>query len=373
MEKKKATVLKSAFAEAAGAAKGLSSRDALSVFGKVRLDVAGGHMSLAATDGIVAVTRRIECEHDGDFSAAVPGLTLERFASLLPEGKTELAPERNGTRLILSAPGLCKFAMSAEDASAAPMLAGPDEKSAKIFIGGMQLREMLRKVRHAAALPGSGRKALEGVYMELKDGRLAMTATDGRRLAHVEFGGVSMEEGPDAFGVILPTKATDVLSKMLAGCEEEITVMADAKGVSFTSNHWHMVSKVTDETYPQWKQVVPENLPHEAKLDRVMFLNALEQAAAAEDESQGVKIRLEHGRAALSAKNNVSRAEAETCGCTIADGAKLEMAANPRLFRDALTCVDDDMVTLGFGDDLGPVTLKCSIPWVEVVMPYREV
>lgn len=60
MEKKKATVLKSTFAEAAGAAKGLSSRDALSIFGKVRLDVAGGHMSLAATDGTVAVTRRIE-------------------------------------------------------------------------------------------------------------------------------------------------------------------------------------------------------------------------------------------------------------------------------------------------------------------------
>lgn len=372
MEKKKATVLKSALAEMAGAAKGISSKDALSAFGRVRLDVVGGHVSLAATDGDVALTRRIECEHDGDFSAAVPGVTLERFASLLPEGPVEIAPNKSGSQLVLSASGACEFKLDALDASEAPQMKGPSEGATKIFMRGNLLREMIRKVRHAAALPGSERKVLIGVHMTLKDGKIAMTATDGRRLAHVET--ETETDSAAAFDVTLPIKTVDILFKLLAGYENDITVVAESKAkASFTSDIWHLTTKAVDETYPQWEQIVPKDLKHKAKVDRVLFLDALERAAAAEDEGQGVKIALSQGKATFAAKNKFSKAEAETACCQIDDGAETRFIANPKLFKDALACVDDDEVTIDFGDAPGPMTVKCSIPWVEVVMPYREV
>lgn len=373
MEKKKATVLKSALAEMAGAAKGISSKDALSAFSRVRLDVVGGHMSLAATDGDVALTRRIECEHEGDFSAAVPGVTLERFVSLLPEGLVEIAPSKSGTQLVLSASGACEFKLDALDASEVPQMKGPGEGAAKIFVRGLILREMMRKVKHAVAAPGSGRKALIGVHMTLKDGKLAMTATDGRRLAHVETENRGAEDGACEFAVILPIKTIDTLFNLLKGCEDAITVVAESqKAASFTSDHWHMTTKAVDEMYPHWEQIVPKDLKHKAKVDRVLFLDALERAAAAEDEGQGVKIALSQGKATFSARNKLSKADAEMACCQIDDGAEAKFTANPRLFKDALSAVDDDEVTIGFGDAPGPMTIKCSIPWIEVIMPYKE-
>ena len=38
---------------------------------------------------------------------------------------------------------------------------------------------------------------------------------------------------------------------------------------------------------------------------------------------------------------------------------------------DALKAIDDDSFTLEFNDDESPIVLKCSIPWIAVVMPIR--
>ena len=119
--------------------------------------------------------------------------------------------------------------------------------------------------------------------------------------------------------------------------------------------------------------MLPKTAKHTAKLDRVSFLTALGRAALSASEDNAVKVTLKDGLAKFEAKNDLSASSAETANCSIQDGAKATFMFNWRLLKDALDAIDDDDFTLDFSEEgVVPVVLKCSIPWLAVIMPMRK-
>ena len=115
---------------------------------------------------------------------------------------------------------------------------------------------------------------------------------------------------------------------------------------------------------------MPEKPEHAAKIDRGSFLVALGRAALAAGDDNAVKVTLKNGLAKFEARNDLSAASAETILCTIEDDSKATFLFNYKLLKDALEAIDDDDFTLEFnGEGVGPVVLKCSIPWLAVIMP----
>ena len=114
------------------------------------------------------------------------------------------------------------------------MMAGPNDKASldALEIGSAVVREMLRKVKFAVSTDGT-RKSITGVNIALKDGLLGMTATDGRRLAHVE---KEFDAGAEArhadFNFTLPMKAVGTLYALLEKMEEAdlVTIASDGRG-----------------------------------------------------------------------------------------------------------------------------------------------
>ena len=86
----KTKMSRSALAEAVGAVKGVVARDALSAFGKVRIDVAGGNVSLTGSDGDVQVEWRMSGETAESGAATVSGAAFAAFAGALPDGVVEI-------------------------------------------------------------------------------------------------------------------------------------------------------------------------------------------------------------------------------------------------------------------------------------------
>lgn len=87
----------------------------------------------------------------------------------------------------------------------------------------------------------------------------------------------------------------------------------------------------------------------------------------------GVSVALEHGRATFEARNEAASANIVLGDCQVEDGAKCVFRVNPRLLKEALGVIDDTTFALWFADvDGTPLTLRCGISWVSVVMPYRN-
>jgi len=371
----KTTITKAQLAEATGAVKGLVSKDGLSAFSKVRLD-ASGCLSVTGSNGDVQVEWRLDGEIKDRGTVTVPGAAFASFVGAMPEGVVEIEECAGRSPRVRMEGGGVKFTLKSGEAADFPMMAGPkDEAKAALHIDAVLFREMLRKVRFAVST-GATRKSLEGVNIDLKDGKLGMTAIDGRRLAHVE-----KEITPDGAGesgqcnITLPTKTVAILYGLLERMDEDsdVDVLFDGTAVRIVGDKWGMTAKVLADKYPNWRQVVPEKPQHKAELKRGAFLEAMGRAALASDESSGVKITLKNTSAAFEAKNDITAASASMAACKMDEGVKGEFRMNPRLMKDALEAIDEDDFTLHFDEGDGkPIKLTCALPWVAVVMPYRK-
>lgn len=375
----RATIARGLLAEAAQAVKGLVAKDGLSAFSKIRLDVSGD-ASVTGSNGDVQVEWRMGAEIIDRGTVTVPGAAFAAFVGAMPDGKVEIerAEARHSDKVVMLGGGV-KFTLAAGEAADFPVMAGPKD-GATLGITATLLREMLRKVKFAVSTDGT-RKSLTGVNLALKDGLLGMTATDGRRLAHVEKG---LDQDEDAgkearhtdFNITLPMKAVGMLYGLLekmAGGGDLVQIESDGKAVRFVGDFWIMTAKVIDEIYPNWRKVVPKKQPHQAELKREAFLEAMGRAALASQEVSGVKITLRNTSAVFEARNEITAANASTVACKMDEGVKGEFRVNPRLMKDALEAIDEDDFTLHFDDGNGtPIKLTCALPWVAVVMPFRK-
>ena len=368
----KTTITRARLAEAAQAVKGLVSKDGLSAFSRIRLD-ASGCLSVTGSNGDVQVEWRLE---DGEIentgTVTVPGTAFVSFVAAMPEGKVEIDDDF-GKKVRMKGGGVV-FKLAAGEAIDFPVMAGPkDEAKAALHIDAVLFREMLRKVRFAVSTDAT-RKSLEGVNIDLKDGKLGMTATDGRRLAHVERLDVT-DKAMLGMNITLPTKTVSILYGLLERMSEGgVYMVFDGSAVRIVGDKWGMTAKVLAEAYPNWHKVVPEDKKdtHLIRMKRMMFLEAMSRAALASDETSGVKITIVNGRATFEARNDITAAKTDM-PVEDMDNVKCEFRVNPRLMKDALEVIDDDEFILH--TDCGnstPFKLTCTVPWVAVIMPYRK-
>lgn len=369
----KTEIARAQLAEAAQAVKGLVSKEGLSAFSKIRLD-ASGCLSVTGSNGDVQVEWRLE---DGEIentgTVTLPGAAFVSFVAAMPEGKVEIDDD-SGKKVRMKGGGVV-FKLAAGEAIDFPMMAGPkDEAKAALHIDAVLFREMLRKVRFAVSTDAT-RTNLAGVNIDLKDGKLGMTATDGRRLAHVESIDVTDKAVP-GMNITLPTKTVAILYGLLERMPDgDVYMVLDGSAVRIVGDKWGMTAKVLADAYPNWHRVVPEDKRdmHLIRMKRMMFLEAMGRAALASDETTGgVKITIVNGRATFEARNDITAAKTDM-PVEDMDNVKCEFRVNPRLMKDALEVIDDDEFILHTDcGDSTPLKLTCTVPWLAVIMPYRK-
>ena len=195
-----------------------------------------------------------------------------------------------------------------------------------------------------------------------------MVATDGRRLALVE----NENEFPrDAErDIVLPSKAVAELQRSPTG-EADVSVLVQKSQVCFKIGSMSIYSKLMDDVYPNYRQVIPRETAEQIDVDRQLLLDALDRASVMTmDEAHSTKLIFESGKlTVISAAADIGEAK-DVVPIKYA-GEKIEIMFNPTYVMDALKAIDDDNVTIHLNDGHSPAIIKCSIPFLYVLMPLR--
>ena len=229
------------------------------------------------------------------------------------------------------------------------------------------LKEMLRKTSYAASQDDT-RRTLKGVLMSFKDMKLTMVATDGRRLALVEN---EMEFPKDnEKDIILPSKAVQELQRALNG-DGNVTIKIQKSQICIQMENVTIFSKLMDDTYPNYVQVIPKNCAEQIVVDRQLLLDALDRASVMTmDEAHSTKLIFEANRLTVtSAANEIGSASDEVPIKYI--GEKIEIMFNPTYVMDPLKAIDDDEVKIELNNGHSPAVIRCSVQFLYVLMPLR--
>ena len=350
-----------AFAEATAMAAAACAKDALSPFSRVALSATKNYLTATGGDGDVQVSVRAKAETDKDWSYAIPGALLSRFAGALPPGIVQLTGSGNGVAMEC---GGVRFRLSAGEAGAG--MTPPAQGTAELYMPSVTLREILRKTKFAMSADKT-RSNLNGVNFKVADGVLGVTATDGRRLAHVEY----KVDTCAAWDGTLPRKAVDTLFALLKD-DGDVAVRCDGRVALFTTDKWNLTTKLVDGVYPPWRKVMPDKCDHKATIGRVAFVEALERAALSADEGC-VTVGLGNGRATFGAKGKFSSAGSEVPDCKLGKDEQHSGLYDARMLLDVLKASDEDDLDWFFDDAAGrPVVIRgIGGAWKVVIMPMR--
>jgi DNA polymerase-3 subunit beta len=242
----------------------------------------------------------------------------------------------------------------------------------RVILPQDKLRSMLRKTSFAISTDET-RFVLNGIYFSLKEHKITMVATDGRRLALVDEEVDIPVESDGEF--IVPTKAINELNRLLTtGGQVEVKFtenqaafdLQNEKGFSIL-----IISKLIEGNYPNYRQVIPTETKERIALGREELLHALRRAEIMTNEkSNSVKLTFAKNNLAITA-NTPEIGEGRESIAINYKGPDVAIAFNPSYLMDPLKALENDEVYLELIDELSPGVLKINGPFLYVLMPMR--
>ncbi len=347
----------------------VSTRTTLPILSNVLLRAENDRLALTATDLDVTISCTVEAKVTKPGASTVPVKKLFGITRELTNLEIDLNVDEKNNCSISSGASFYKInGLSAEEFP--PMPQFKDDK--KIVLPQETLKGMMRKTSFAISTDES-RYVLNGIFLSLKDHKMTMVATDGRRLALVDEEADISEQSQGEF--IVPAKTVNELNRLLQE-KGEVEIRYAENQASFSlkdekGGNVLIVTKLIEGNYPNYRQVIPGEAKERIALPREEFLHALRRAEIMTSEkANSVRLTFDKNKLEITA-NSPDIGEAKETLTLNYKGAQLAIAFNPRYVIDPLVALTDDEVFMELIDELSPGVLKINGPFLYVVMPMR--
>ena len=347
----------------------VSTRTTLPILSNVLLRADDNRLDFTATDLDVTISCSVEGSVKKKGATTVPVKKLFSIVRELASAEIDLeVDDKNACNLRAGASFYKINGLSADEFP--PIHEFKENK--KIVLPQDKVKGMLKKTSFAISNDES-RYVLNGIFISLKDHKMTMVATDGRRLALVDEE-VDIPEGSQG-EFIIPTKAVNELNRLLQD-KGEIEIKLSENQVAFTLKDEKgfsilIISKLVEGNYPNYRQVIPSETKERIALPREEFLAALRRAQIiTSDKANSVKLSLTRNNLAITA-NSPEVGEARESMAVNYKGKDMAIAFNPAYMIEPLNALQDEEVYLEVIDELSPGVLKINGPYLYVVMPMR--
>src|SRR6266536_5623257 len=347
----------------------VSTRTTLPILSNVLLRAEGEKLEFTATELDVTVVCGVEAKIKKPGASTVPVKRLFGIVRELGNSEIDLEVDDKNVCSIQSGASFYKINGLSADEFPPPPKFGEDKK---VTLPQETVRSMMKKTSFAISSDES-RYVLNGIFISLKDHKMTMVATDGRRLALVDEEVDVSEKSHGEF--IVPAKTVNELNRLLQEKGEvemkysenqAAFTLKDEKGFSVL-----IITKLIEGNYPNYRQVIPSETKERVTLPRDEFLHALRRAEIMTSEkANSVKLTFGKNNLAITA-NAPEVGEAKESIAINYKGKEIAVAFNPKYLIDPLNALPDDEVFIELIDELSPGVLKINGPFLYVVMPMR--
>ena len=346
----------------------VSSRTTLPILSNVLLRAEGTHVEFTATDLDVTVACKVEAKVTKPGATTLP---VKKLFGIVRELSSEIEIEVDEKNLASIRSGSSYFKIHGLSADEFPPLPQfKDDK--KVSLPQENIKAMVKKTSFAVSTDES-RYVLNGLFVSLKEGKMTVVATDGRRLALVDEEVEISEKSSGEF--IIPAKAVNELNRLFQekgeveiklGENQASFSLKDEKGFAIL-----LITKLIEGNYPNYRQVIPNEMKERVSIGREELLHALRRAEIMTSEkANSVKLTFSRNNLTITA-NSPEVGEARETIAISYKGNDISIAFNPSYLIDPLNALSEDEVFFELIDELSPGVLKINGPFLYVVMPMR--
>ncbi len=368
----KASFNRTAFAEALGLLTAVvPSRTPKPILRCLKITALEGGVRICATDLEVGINYEIagvQIEEPGEI--VVPA---DRLAAIVRESSEDVL-------LVEAAEGACHvkgadshFTIYGQEPGQYPIV--PEfEGAADIEVPLGNLKTGIAQCLFATARESS-RYAINGVLWEIKDKKLLLVATDGRRLARSR---VSLAQAPQkaakggaAANVIVPAKTMSLLEKVGDGEKEAVAVKQVENQMLFKCANVVISSNLVEGNFPKYEDIIPTDYDKKLMLSTDAALSAVRRAALlTSEESKGIKLSIGKDKIVFSCRAPET-GDAEVDMAIDYAGEPIEIGFNPQFLIEVLRVIKTPEFEFELGQPDRPGLIKSGANFLYVLMPIN--
>jgi len=351
----------------------VEKRNTMPVLINILLEAEEGTLRVFATDLEVSLTDIAKVELDKPGKIAVNAKNLFDIVRELGEGPILLETKANNRLQIKQKKSVFNIVgLSAEEYPVFPTYKTNDFMNVDSDV----LMEMIERTIYSVSSDET-RYHLNGVYFEKNtvEGKtqFRMVATDGHRLSVVDRFTDAETANIINTGVIIPRKGLSEVKKLMDMTEGELEMAVEGSQLIVKTGSTILMVRLIEGKYPNYKQLIPENLKKTASIGREALLSSIRRVSLLSNQkSKGVTIALSHGKMEISS-NNPDLGDAKEEIEVKYDGEDLKIGFNARYILDILNSFDEDTLNLELDGQLSPGLIRPSSDknYTCVVMPMR--
>ncbi|MFB6226782.1 MAG: DNA polymerase III subunit beta [bacterium] len=350
----------------------VANKSTLPILTNIILEASDDHLELVATDLEVSIETKTPASIQEEGSCTIPAKKLRRLVNELPSSDTllEFTLEGDSKAEINVEETTSSFEMPVLDREEYPSLPQVGEGTS-FELPAETLEHILNHSTFAAGTDTS-RSYLCGVYFDINDSQLNVVSTDAHRLAKHE---AELEQSDLDLSLLVPTQASKELSKILRDAEEDtVHIHTDEQLVEFKTDSTRMVSRLIDEDFPDYNQVIPQDYEKRMTVDRDRFLDAVRRVSLMADEKTR-RLLIEVDSSELTVRAETSE---EGGGEEILDinykGDPQKIAFNGDYLQAVLKHIEDDEIYFDLISEDSPGTfrpMEAEDNYLYIIMPLR--
>jgi DNA polymerase-3 subunit beta len=332
------------------------------VLSGLMLRAEGNRLEVTGTD--LDLTVRVEHEVIGieDGTCVVPGRLTADVVRALEAGAVTLESDEDKVEI---SSARAHFGLRSFPAVEFPTLPVPPAPS--VTLPRAALVEALRQVVRAAS-NDDARPLLTGVLMTTEAKAVRLVATDSYRLALRDLHGTAtLGESGD---VLVPARALGELQRLSPagasaggdgeGPGAEVGIAPGLTDITFTSGQVQISTRLLEGTYPDYRQLIPEQYPNRLHVGRESLLAALRRVRLlVRDNTTPVRLSMRPNGVDLSVVSQEVGDASETVDGDFT-GEDLVIAFNPSYLIDGVDAVLDDEVFIESDNPARPATVRAA-------------
>jgi DNA polymerase-3 subunit beta len=354
----------------------VEKRSTIPILSNVLLKAADGRLQIAATDLDVTILSSCPARITTPGGVTIEAKRLFDVVRSLPDEDVHFTLQENNSMLIES--GTAKFRLLGLPAEDYPTL--PTVNVAEAFTLPLdELKTMVGKVKFAITHEET-RFQLNGALLKVQPNKMEMVATDGHRMALINFpSGITGKgkKGSD-LTILIPRKALDEILRLESAEEGTVRFGVSDNQLFFEAGERRLLARMIDVNFPNYMEVISRDNDRRVMVDRERLLSTIKRISlVANERTRAVRFDFAPGKLTVSSTNPELGDARETVPIDYA-GQPFFVGLNAAYLMDFLSATDTPSVSLDLKDEnsqcIGrPASASEDLPYdyLYVVMPMR--
>jgi len=354
----------------------VEKRSTIPILSNVLLKAADGKLQIAATDLDVTILSACDARVTTPGGVTIEARRLFDIVRSLPDDDVHIALQENNSLLVES--GTAKFRLLGLPAEDYPTLPTVDVTEA-YTVPLDELKTMVGKVRFAITHEET-RFQLNGALLKVQPNKMEMVATDGHRMALINFPTGSngkVKKGSD-LTILIPRKALDEILRLEGTDDGTVRFGVSENQLFFEAGERRLMARLIDVNFPNYMEVIARDNDRHVMVDRERLLSTIRRISlVANERTRAVRFDFAPGKLTVSSTNPELGDARETVPIDYA-GSPFFVGLNAAYVTDFLSAVDTPQVSLDLKDEnsqcIGkPATTSedLAYDYLYVVMPMR--